>query len=96
MSNKNCNIMCWNVRGLNDGTKRASVRNQIVTSGATVVCLQETKIANWTPSLINETVGRDLAQNTIVLPAVGASGGVLLAASERLEHDLRNAHNAGR
>jgi hypothetical protein len=75
MSIKNCNIICWNVRGLNDGAKRASVRNQIISSGATVVCLQETKIGNWTHTLITETVGGDLAQNVVVLPSAGASGG---------------------
>ena len=30
---KDCNIICWNVRGLNDGAKRASVRSQIISSG---------------------------------------------------------------
>lgn len=67
--------MCWNVRGLNDGVKRASVRNLIISSGATVVCLQETKIANWNFNLILETVGPDLAQNCVTLPAEGVSGG---------------------
>jgi hypothetical protein len=27
MSQSNCNVLCWNVRGLNDAAKRASVRN---------------------------------------------------------------------
>lgn len=81
MSTKDCNIICWNVRGLNDGAKRATVKNQIISSRATVVCLQETKISNWTHTLITETVGSDLAQNTVFLPSVGASGGILMAAS---------------
>jgi exonuclease III len=50
MAARNCNILFWNVRGLNDGAKRATVRNQIISSGAMVVCLQETKISNWTHS----------------------------------------------
>lgn len=83
MSIKDCNIICWNVRGLNEGAKRATVRNQIISSGATVVCLQETKISNWTHSLIVETIGADLAQNAVFLPSIGASGGILLAASAR-------------
>lgn len=83
MSSKDCNILCWNVRGLNDGAKRASVRNQIISSGATVVCLQETKITTWTHTLLVETVGIDMSQNMAFLPSVGASGGILLAASER-------------
>lgn len=76
-------ILCWNVRGLNDGAKHASVRNQIISTGATVVCLQETKINNWTQSLLVDTVGIDMASNVAFLPAIGVCGGILLAASER-------------
>lgn len=83
MSAKNCNLLCWNVRGLNDGAKRASVRNQVLSTGATIVCLQETKISTWTRSLLVETVGVDLASNVAALPSVGASGGILIAASDR-------------
>jgi exonuclease III len=83
MSIKDCHILCWNVRGLNDGAKRASVRNQIISSGATVICLQETKIANWTHTLLVETVGNDMAQNMAYLPSIGTSRGVLIAASDR-------------
>lgn len=75
--------MCWNVRGLNDGAKRTSVRNQIISTGATIVCLQETKINTWTHNLLLETVGLDMASNVAFLPAIGVSGGILLAASER-------------
>lgn len=82
MSTKNCNILCWNVRGLNDSAKRASVRNQVLSTGATIVCLQETKISDWTHNLLVETVGPDLANNTAFLPSVGASGGILIAASD--------------
>lgn len=52
MSSKDCNLLCWNVRGLNDGAKRASGRNQIISTGATIVCFQETKNSNWTQSLL--------------------------------------------
>jgi len=84
MTTKNCNIMCWNVRGLNDGAKRAAVCNQIISTEATVVCLQETKISSWTHNLLVETVGSDMASNAVYLPSVGASGGILIAASDRL------------
>jgi hypothetical protein len=39
---------CWNVRGLNAAAQRATVRNTVISTGATIVCLQETKIAHWT------------------------------------------------
>ena len=83
MSAKNCNIICWNVRGLNDGAKRATVRNQILSTGATLVCLQETKITAWNQTLLTETVGADMANNAVCLPSIGAFGGILIAASER-------------
>lgn len=83
---KNCSILCWNVRGLNDGAKRASVRNVISASGASIVCLQETKIENWTQSLLIDTVGPELARNCTVLPAIGTAGGILLATSDRYFH----------
>lgn len=82
MSSKNCNLLCWNVHGLNDGAKRASVRTQIVSTGATIICFQETKICNWTRQLLMETVGADMANNAVYLPSVGVAGGVLIAASE--------------
>lgn len=82
MSAKNCNLLCWNVRGLNDGAKRASVRNQILANGATVVCLQETKIAEWSRNLLVETVSADMADNVVFLPSIGVCRGVLIAASE--------------
>jgi len=74
MSQRNCSVLCWNVRGLNDGVKRASVRNLISASNATIVCLQETKIESWTQSLLVETVGPVLAQNCSFLPSIGGSG----------------------
>lgn len=36
-----------------------------------------------THSILVETVGSDLASNVVYLPSVGASGGILIAASER-------------
>lgn len=83
MAQKNCNVLCWNVRGLNDRVKRASVRNLIASSGATIVCFQETKIETWSPSLLCETLGPGMMNNYVYLPASGTAGGVLIAAAER-------------
>ena len=83
MTTKDCNILCWNVRGLNDRVKRASVRSQIITTGATIVFLQETKISVWTRGLLVDTVGGDLATNVAFLPSAGVCGEILIAASER-------------
>ena len=73
MSAKNCSIMCWNVRGLNDGAKRATVRNQIFSTGATMVCLQQTKIASQNHNLLVETVGPDMANNAMWLQRYSGS-----------------------
>jgi exonuclease III len=77
--NTNCCILSWNVRGLNDSAKRESVEQTILSSGATIVCLQERKIMNWNSNLLKETLGCKLATQTIHLPSLGASGGILIA-----------------
>lgn len=91
MSQNNCNILCWNVRGLNSASRRASTRNTVLSSGATSVCLQETKISLWTPSLVGETLGSNFAKNYTMLPANGVRGGILLAANEHY-FQLQNFH----
>jgi exonuclease III len=77
--NINCCILSWNVRGLNDPAKRESVKQLILSSGATIVCLQETKIMSWNCNLLKETLGCKLATQTTHLPSLGASGGILIA-----------------
>ncbi|KAJ1274660.1 hypothetical protein BS78_05G078500, partial [Paspalum vaginatum] len=84
MSQLNCNILSWKVRGLNEVARRDSVQELIRDTGSTIVCLQETKIESWSPSLLQEALGPDLATQSLFLPANGISGGVILAASERL------------
>jgi hypothetical protein len=37
------NVLCWNIRGLNDKDKWNSIRNKIEESCASIFCLQETK-----------------------------------------------------
>jgi exonuclease III len=76
--NINCCILSWNVRGLKDPAKRESVKQMILSSGATIVCLQETKIMSWNSNLLKETLGCKLATQTIHLPSLGASGGILI------------------
>lgn len=91
MSQKNCNILCWNVRGLNARARRDSIRNAVLATGATIVCLQETKIEHWTPSLVRDTLGPNFANSYTTLPAMGGRGGILLAANE-LFFSLQNHH----
>jgi len=65
------------VEEFNDSAKRASVRNLISSTGATIVCLQETKISIWTRQLLIDTVRLDMVENCVHLPATGVAGGIL-------------------
>ncbi|KAJ1254007.1 hypothetical protein BS78_K134600 [Paspalum vaginatum] len=77
IASSDCKILCWNIRGLNRAAKRASVHNLISSSGASIICLQETKTSNWTTSMLIEALGPSLATQHVSLPANGASGGPL-------------------
>jgi hypothetical protein len=55
------------------------VKHTILSSGATIVCLQETKIISWNNNLLKETLRCKLAAQTVHLPSLGASGGILIA-----------------
>jgi hypothetical protein len=43
MNSNAWNILCWNVRGLNDKDKWDPIRNKIEESHANIFCLQEKK-----------------------------------------------------
>jgi hypothetical protein len=87
--NINCCILSWNVRGLNDPAKRESVKQLILSSGATIVCLQETKIMSWNSNLLKETLGCKLATQSTYLPSLGASGGILFVICQGLLPPMR-------
>lgn len=80
MSQKNVNL-CWNIRGLNAAARRASVRNTVTSSGATIVC-QETKIAHWSTHLVVDTLGQRFARKYMAFLASGTRGGILIAVDE--------------
>jgi hypothetical protein len=52
------NIMTWNVRGLNDRSKRMAVRKQIMLHRPHIITLQETKLGDIDRQIINESVGK--------------------------------------
>jgi len=54
MNNRNWNILCWNIRGLNASYKHDAVRNKIDQSGCSIICLQETKIQSFDLPLIRK------------------------------------------
>lgn len=71
-------ILIWNARGLNQKARRDSVRDVIMSVNADIVCIQETKIANMSQHLLLSVLG-SAYDKSIVLPAIGTRGGILLA-----------------
>ena len=43
MDNQHWNVLCWNIRGINDSDKWDAIRQKIEESACSIVCLQETK-----------------------------------------------------
>ena len=77
MNNRNWNILCWNIRGLNASDKHDAVRNKIEESGCSIICLQETKIQSFDLPLIRKFAPRCFDKFDFVA-SHGASGGILL------------------
>jgi exonuclease III len=67
-------IITWNVRGLNSTAGQDSLWTLVESSKADIVCVQETKIAN-----LSQRVVGTYFSDFVVLPAVGQSGGILMA-----------------
>jgi exonuclease III len=78
-------ILVWNVRGLNAGARQDAVRILAGSMICHVVCLQETKMAEVSRFLIARMLGPDFC-DFVVLPSVGASGGILVAWRDRISH----------
>ena len=65
----NCNVLNWNVRGLNNPARRKVVRDLVQETRATIVSIQETKLQSFTPQLVTETLGPKFVQSYVFLPA---------------------------
>ena len=75
-------ILIWNVCGLNARARRTAVRSLVVTANASIVCLQETKMALVCLSTVLEALGSEF-DDYFYLPADGTRGGILLAWKSR-------------
>ena len=60
----NPQVLCWNVRGLNNPAKRNAVREFVVAAKVNLVCLQETKLVAFDPFLVIQCMDHPL----MVLP----------------------------
>jgi exonuclease III len=70
-------LLSWNVRGLNDVDRQATVNEIISASSCHIVCLQETKldvVDQYTASFLGGFRLKSFAQR----PAIGTRGGILL------------------
>lgn len=73
MNNRSWQILCWNIRGLNDSNKWDAVTNKVEESACTVFCLQETKKQDFDSGFIRNFAPRHFDKFDFV-PSVGASG----------------------
>jgi exonuclease III len=78
----NLKIIVWNVRGLNASAHRIAIRSLIMTTDASIVGFQETKMELIYSATVLETLGSDF-DDYVYLPTVGTRGGILLAWKSR-------------
>lgn len=52
-------MLVWNVRGLNNQARHTGVWSLVSSTGTSIVCLQETKLAVVTPTLAMEALRVD-------------------------------------
>jgi hypothetical protein len=87
-------LLIWNVRGLNSTARQNSVRELLNSCCADVVCLQETKMMQISQRILLSMLGSDFT-GSLVLPSLGASGGILVAWRRHLGFrgaDKNNSH----
>lgn len=75
-------ILNWNVHSLNNKDKRSTLKSLIQKWGADIVCLLETKIESWNPSLIRQIWGNNWLFWAEV-KAIGTKGGLLILWDKR-------------
>jgi exonuclease III len=46
MNDQQCVLLNWNVRGLNNLVRRRVVKNLVIETRPSIVCIQESKLAN--------------------------------------------------
>ena len=71
-------VLAWNVRGLNNPTRRSLIRLFMQSLDVSLVCFQESKLALVNESVVRETLGLGF-DGFDFLPAEGTRGGILLA-----------------
>jgi hypothetical protein len=78
MDAKNCNIVVWNVRGLNNPSRRTAVRVVVGLAAALVVCASESKLETISHYVVSESFGPQFDEFAF-LSAIGTAGGIVVA-----------------
>ena len=73
----NPQVLCWNVRGLNNMSKRNAVRKFISEAKVNLVCLQETKLDVIDVFMVMQCIGPSF-DGFAYLPATDTRGGILV------------------
>ena len=68
-------LLVWNARGMNNRARRNVVRDVAEQQRASIVCLQETKVANLSASMNADLTGAGF--DFACLPAIGVAGGAV-------------------
>jgi hypothetical protein len=77
MNNRNWNILCWNVRGINSEGKCDALRNKIEENACTIFCLQESKRDSFDTQYIRNFAPKRF-DNFDYIRSVGALGAILV------------------
>ena len=76
-------ILCWNVRGANDSSRRKLIKAVVRSQKVDLLCIQETKIKSMSEGVVRSIgVGRFLDWRT--LDASGSARGILICWDKRL------------
>lgn len=75
-------ILSWNVRGVNESSKRSTIKSLIQKWKVDVLCLQETKVENWSTTWIQQIWGNRWA-DWATLEASGTRGGIIIIWDKR-------------
>lgn len=78
-STSDYSLLSWNVRGLNSTARQEEIKQVMQLQKPLIICLQETKLMDITPTMVLNILGHEYRDNYCFLPAEDTRGGILLA-----------------
>jgi len=92
MSTRSWKVLSWNVCGINSDKKWNSIRDWIIESFCDIICLQETKRAQFDVNFIQKFCPPSFDTFDFI-PSVGASGGSIVIWKNCFFRGTRVFHN---